>query len=446
MFMVNAFINWRPKPPFYYGWLIIGMSVLATFASTGLSQVVLGGIQDFILDDMGWKRSTIALAATIGTWASGILAPFVGRLTDRYGPRWLMPFALMVAGASFFALAGIHSMWQFYVAYVIGRAITNPILIGIVPRTTAVNFFRRKRNLALSLAVMSRPVTGAINIRLIAALALNYGWRKAYQYLGILSLLLIIPAILIMRRRPEDMGLEPDGDESRGLSSAASMDVGGDPPTEVHSGITETPEFNWIVKEALRTPALWLIAMTVSLSTLSTASTEFILVSYLRDRADLSIASAAGILSTSNFLAVTSLGWGILADRFTPRRCLIIALVIAGIMILYLFTVKTLAMAYLFAFIWGICIHGVTALGLMILAQYFGRLSYGAIIGVLSPIQLGALGLGPILGAVIHDITGKYSGLQWTVLFSYILAAFLVFLARQPMPPIRANEISDKTT
>ena len=109
------------------------MSVLATFAATGLSQVLLGGVQDFILEDLKWKRSTIALAASIGTWASGLIAPLVGRLTDRYGPRWLMPFALVIAGISFFSLAGISSVWQFYVAYIIGRTITNPILIGPCP-------------------------------------------------------------------------------------------------------------------------------------------------------------------------------------------------------------------------------------------------------------------------------------------------------------------------
>ena len=81
---------------------MLALSSCATFAATGSSQVVIGGVQDFIFEDMGWTRSTIAFAATIGTWASGLLGPIVGRLADKYGPRWLMPGALVIAGLAFF--------------------------------------------------------------------------------------------------------------------------------------------------------------------------------------------------------------------------------------------------------------------------------------------------------------------------------------------------------
>ena len=97
-------------------------------------------------------------------------------------------------------------------------------------------------------------------------------------------------------------------------------------------------------------------------------------------------------------------------------------------------------MAYVFGVVWGTCTQGATLLGLMVLAQYFGRTSYGAIVGVVAPLQLGALGLGPTLGAVIRDVTGKYSGLQWVVIVSYLLAATLMFLARQPIAPRREGQ------
>jgi len=78
----------------------MAMAAVATFASTGMTQVVLGGIQDFIIDDTGWNRSTIALVVTLGTWTSGLLSPLIGRLTDSYGPRWLMPVEAKVATAA----------------------------------------------------------------------------------------------------------------------------------------------------------------------------------------------------------------------------------------------------------------------------------------------------------------------------------------------------------
>ena len=79
---MRAAINWRPKTPFYYGWLVLAMTFLGTFAASGVSQAVIGGIQDFIFEDMSWSQTTIALAATAGTWAGGLVSPFIGRLDD----------------------------------------------------------------------------------------------------------------------------------------------------------------------------------------------------------------------------------------------------------------------------------------------------------------------------------------------------------------------------
>ena len=209
--MLNRLFNWRPRTPFYYGWLILGMSSLATFGATGVSQVVMGGIQVYITDDTGWTPNTISYAATAGTWGSGLIAPFIGRLADRHGPRLLMPAGLIVAGVCFLLLSGVNSVWQFYTAYVVSRAVSNTVLIGLVPRTAAVNFFRRRRNIVLALLSTFRPIAGAINIQLFAVIALAQTWREGFLYLGIFNLVLIVPVVLLMRRRPEDIGLAPDG-------------------------------------------------------------------------------------------------------------------------------------------------------------------------------------------------------------------------------------------
>ncbi len=149
MSAIRSLAGWRLNTPFYYGWLVLGVAALGAFAATGVAQVVLGGIQNLIFEDMGWDRSTIAFAVTAGTWTSGLLTPLVGRLVDRHGPRGLMPIAALIVGVCFFGIAGIQSVWQFYLAYIIARTIANPNLVGVVPRTVAVNFFQRKRNLAL---------------------------------------------------------------------------------------------------------------------------------------------------------------------------------------------------------------------------------------------------------------------------------------------------------
>jgi MFS family permease len=452
-----AALNWRPRTSFYYGWLIIAMAALGTFVATGISQLVLGGVQGFIFQDLAWNRSTIALAVTIGTWASGLLAPFVGRLADRYGPRWLMPFGLVVVGLAFFSLAGMHSVWQFYVAYILGRAISNPILVGVVPRTAAVNFFRRKRNIALSLTGMSRPVSSSINIQIISAVAVRYGWRAAYRYLGILAFCLTLPLMASMRRRPEDIGLLPDGARPE-ADTRVDAEVDDGPAPEPSGGRRAGPspadgeqersrapatggdrEHRWTVRDAMRTRAFWLVGITAGLAILGVSTVDFSLVLYLQDKAGISEAQAAGVLSLSTFLAVANLLWGYLADKFTPRRCLMVALVCNAMIILYLSTVGSMPAAYTFGVLWGLFTGSVGVLEQMVLAQYFGRESYGAIVGSLTPLQMGALGLGPSLGALVHDITGSYDGLIMAVIGVYLLAALLIFLARPPDVKRRAS-------
>ena len=117
--MLQRFFNWRLRTPFYYGWLVLAISSVATFAASGLTQVVLGGVQVYITDESGWDDGSLAFAATLGTWLSGMIAPVIGRLADRFGPRWLMPFGLIVAGIAFFVIAGSNSVVMFYGGYVV---------------------------------------------------------------------------------------------------------------------------------------------------------------------------------------------------------------------------------------------------------------------------------------------------------------------------------------
>ena len=318
MSIFDSIKDWRPRPPFYYGWLVLAVASLGTYAATGSAQLVIGGIQSLIIEDTGWDRTAIALCVTAGTWTSGFLTPFVGRLTDRYGPRPLMPLAALIMGFSFFAIAGTNALWQFYVAYIIARAIGNPIMVGVVPRTTAVNFFLRNRNLALGITSMARPIGGAINIQVISLISRASSWRTGYRYLGTLSFLLVIPLYLVMRRRPSDIGLLPDGDERPRPAAARSGDGS--------SVVSGSREFSWRVGEAVLTPVFWLIVVAEMLVILTDGTIGFQVVPFLRD-SGLSLPIAAIALSMSSiFGALVNPGWGYLSDRYSPRLLALIAL------------------------------------------------------------------------------------------------------------------------
>ncbi len=425
--MLKAIVDWTPRTPVYYGWVVLTMAALATYAATGVAQVTIGGIQNLIFEDMGWDRQTIAFAVTAGTWTSGLLTPIFGRLTDRHGPRRLMPPAALIVAVSFFALAGIGQVWHFYAAYIVARSIANPNLVGVVPRTVAVNFFRRRRNLALGLTSTFRPVSGAINIQVISGIAAVYDWRVAYRALGTFAALLVIPLLLIMRRRPEDIGLAPDGDPplgARGDGPQAGMNVGEIAPALEEDG--------WSAGEAFATRAFWLIIIAEMLTILTSGTIGFQIVPFLVD-SGLSQPVAGAALSLSSLLgALTSPGWGLLADRYQPRKLAALSTVLTLGTALVLFVSRGGPTLFVVAVAWGTASGGLNVLGSMMLATYFGRRSYGTITGLAGPFQMVFLGLGPTFGAVIFGLTGGYRVIWMYAIGSYLIAAILIFIARQP--------------
>ena len=430
---ISTLLNWRPRTPFYYGWLVLGLSGAGAFVATAIAGVVLGGVQSYIVDDTGWSRTSIGLAAGVGVWMSGFFAPFAGRMADRYGPRWLMPVGAIVLGASMIAIGGATTAVQFFLAAVIGRTISQPFLIGVVPRTMAVNFFNRRRNIALAITGVFRPISGALIIQAFLLITIFADWRMAFRSLGIFSLALVVPMVLIMRRRPEDIGLLPDGaapsTPAVGQRDAGSggTQAGRSPARAVAS------EVSWSASEALRTPAFWILALVTFLEIGATSGLGFSLVPYLKEFAGLTTPQAAGVLSLSTFLALSSLLWGQLAARFTARWCVVGALTMAGVAALALLRVESLPTAYAFGLFWGMFHGGIEVLRYILMADYFGRNSYGAIAGAIRPFEASGLGVGQIVGPFIYDLTGSYTLLILSSSTLLFVSAALMLLARRPV-------------
>ena len=429
MTRIERILNWTPRAPFFYGWVVLGMAALGTYAATGVAQVVFGGIQNLIYEDMGWSRSTVAFAVTAGTWGSGLLTPFIGRLTDRYGPRPLMPIAAIIVGISYFALAGISQVWHFWAAYIVARSIANPNLVGVVPRTVAVNFFQRKRNLAIGLVSTFRPVGGAINIQMIAIVASFSSWRVAYRILGVFSLLLFLPLLLIMRRRPEDIGLSPDGDDR---PSKVPQRSGAEARRSTPRPASD--ERDWTAAEALATSAFWFIISAEMLTILTSGTVGYQIVPFLVDSGVSQPVAVIALSLSSSLGALVNPGWGLLADRYQPRLLATFATLMALIMAGAFIVTGGGASAIFFAIAWGMASGGLNVLGSMMLAQYFGRASYGTITGLAGPFQMVFLGLGPSFGAVLYGLTNGYTVIWYYSLAAYSIGAVLIFSARRPAP------------
>ena len=415
--------SWTPKTTIYYGWIVIAVGALGTYASSGSAQVTLAGIQTLIFEDTGWDRSTIALGITIGTWVAGLLTPVFGKIADTHGPRLAMPLTSLMVGVCFYWIGGMSAIWHFYVAYIIARGLGNPVLIGVMPRTVAVNFFDRKRNLALGIVSMARPCFGAINVQLITLISTWSSWRTAYKLLGVYSILLTIPLSLFIRKDPESIGLLPDGEKPK-LSNQESF-IKSEEVADIDKHI-------WSAREAAKTFTLWAIVSAEFLIILTSGTIGFQLVPYLHE-SGLPISMAALAWTISTLLnAFSNPIWGFLSDIYSPRKLVLSAMPICLVVTSIFLLIDGGYPGFACVVIWGAASGGLNVLGGMIIANYFGRHSFGSISGIMGPFQIIGLGLGPIIGAIMYDATGGYMYLFAFAIITYLAATMLFFFAKPP--------------
>lgn len=422
-----AFMGKRP----FYGWFIVGMAVTSGFLGAGLSQIVTGVMLKPITEDLGWTRTMTTGAITAGTITGGILSPLVGRLTDRYGGRFLMPLGALLSAGACVILAQLTTLWQFYAAYVLGRGVSAPFLTQVLPITAVANWFLRKRGMAIGIVAMSLPLGGSALTLLAQYIISHYGWRGVYWAFGALTLLFLVgPPILIVRKRPEDMGLLPDGEVAPGPERE-------DPLVREKKG-GPTPEVDWSLEEALRTRSLWLIILGFSVALVANGAIGFHQVAYFTD-VGIPAGAAAGALSVYALSgAFANAMWGFIADRIPARTCNIFALFMSSVMVGFLITVHSAPMAYLFAVLFGVVARGEASLVEIMIAQYYGRASYGSILGFTVPFQMIGLGFGPLIAAVAFDFTGSYQGVFMGFVATYLFAGLTIVLARPPRLPDRA--------
>ena len=249
--------------------------------------------------------------------------------------------------------------------------------------------------------------------------------------MALFNVLLVLPLVFIMRRQPEDIGLLPDGARP-GESLNRGRELPGTRPT-----IESDAEFSWTTREALGSRSFWLIGASTVLGAWATSATGFSLVPYLHEEVGLSKTQAVGVLSFGTFLSVSNLAWGYLADRFTPRRCLLVCLVMCSGTVAFLMWVHSLALALVFAVVWGLFSGSIGSLEHMVMAQYFGRRSYGSITGLVQPFSTFALGMGPAVAAIMVGAAGSSYGLYAVVLVVHVVSILCVVLARIPANPSR---------
>jgi len=399
----------------FLGWdTVVGGAALQTlhsalfFASFGVYVVAWNA-------EPGWSRTETSTGFALATIVGGALSILVGRLLDRLGVRRVVAAGLIGFIAALLALSFATTVTHFYLAMAVwGVAVA---MSGFLSITTAVvPWFAARRSTAVALMTLGVSIGGML-VPLVAEAVLAWGWRTTLRVEALLLVVVLIPISVLMRKPPEAYGQEPDG--PRVAARAAS---GG--------AATET---SLTLREALGTPAFWLLAFGHAAALVLVNAVNVHLVPLLVDGGRFDLARAAQVVTVMTFVTgVGQLAGGPIGDRFDKRKVAAIAMwthAFAFAVLAVRADVWTgFAFAALHGFAWGVRGPLMTSLR----ADYFGPQYFASIMGVtMTILMLGQLS-GPIFAGFVADAAGSYRPAFLALAAFGAVASLAFWFARPP--------------
>ncbi len=419
--------DWRLRLPFYYGWVI----ALASAVTLGLAYTVWYSFSVFyvaLLEGFGWSRASSAGVFSVFVLFVGFAGAAAGALADRYGPGRVGSLGALLLAAGLVACSQLNELWQFYfffgVVCAAGLAAT-----GWIPSVTMVSrWFSAKYGAAIGTASAGIGVGILLMVPATQVVITAYGWRTAYLVLAAIVLLVVAPVeALVLKGRPEDIGLLRDGrrqslETSRGSQPAASKPGAnsGSPQPIAASTAPATPsrvvdrawaERTWTVASALRTKRFWLIFMMLCMGNIPAQTIMVHGVAFLVDGGydKLFAASAMGLVGLFSIFA--KLGWGWASDRLGREVTwsLGFGALLVGIALLAatrLVPSGLIVYLYTLAFAFGYAVA--PPLGPATAGDLFSGRRFGSIYGMLGIGNAFGSAGGALSAGMIFDSTGSY--------------------------------------
>lgn len=410
------------KSRIFYGWWIVAATFLAVFAMGGVSFYASPLFYAPLQAEFGWSRTLIAITFTAYMIFGALISPFIGSQIDRYGVKRIMIIGAIVCGLGFVWLSFMNSLVEFYIAYcIVGAGVR---AFGIMPATKIVsNWFIKKRGTALGIATVSFGLGGFVLSPIIGGYVIpTFGWRAAYLTLAFVALVLVIPAsALILKTKPSDIGLFPDGVKS---ADQVYKPAFGD---ELTGAFT--------LKSAVATSAFWLITISFMISNFSHMGLMQHQVVYLTNIGyPIAIASTA-LGNVGLFSAISKFVMGWLCDKIPAKFVATICFFFKTIAILLMIIVTPTTPTYMFwiyAFSMGNGVGGWTTSLPILLSGNFGLKYYGAILGMFTLVSGSLAAFGPQVASIVFDTTESYASIFWTFFALSALSVPLMLMMRRP--------------
>jgi len=397
----------------FYGWWIV---LACFFIGLYVGGVVFYGFTAFfepIREEFGWSYTQISFAASLRGLEMGFIAPLVGFLVDRFGSRKLILYGTITVGLGLISLSLTQSLAMFYGSFLLVAFGAGGCTV-VVTMSVVANWFHKKVGIALGVMASGVGASGFF-VPLIVRLIDVYGWRTTLIILGLGMWVLGIPLSFVIRDRPEQYGYLPDGESS----------VDPIPKTEIQGRRVKIG-----LKEALKNRTFLYLCTTEAIRMIAVAAVIIHVMPYLGSvgvpRATAGI--VAGAIPLFSIIGRFGLGW--LGDVFDKKYVMVWALFLMGLGMLAFCYVQVTGVVFLFLLLFAPGYGGAMVIRGAILREYFGRDSFGKMIGIL--MGFGSIGgiIGPTLAGWVFDTLGSYN-IIWLVFCGIIgLAIWLMLRIR----------------
>jgi sugar phosphate permease len=392
---------------FFYGWVVVAVAAVVLLATAGVRSAP-GALLVTMQAEPGWSTGSLSLAAAIGLLVFGLAGPISGRLIERNGIRAVTVASLAITAGSLFASSLAQDVWQVALFFGLLSGLGTGLVASVMGPTIANRWFVRNRGLVTGVFGAAGSAGQLVFFPFLTALAVFAGWRPAVLVLGVIALILIVPAVIWLRNDPADVGRVPLGAPAGATYTRDAAD----------------PR---VMYRALRSTDFWFLAITFFVC--GATSNGLIgqhFISHAVDHGFTAVAAsgALAVMGAFNFIGTIASGW--LTDRYDPRRLLLIYYGFRGVSLLLLPLVNDSLGMVGFSVLFGLDYIATVPPTVMLVANAFGRRNVGVVYGwVFAAHQFGAA-IAAWATGVFRENSGDYSGAflaaGWIAIFAGFMA------------------------
>ena len=419
---------YEPKPPiavrFYYGWVILGGSVLAMALGSGVSFWAFGLYIDPMEDEFGWSRAEVSAGFSVSLAISGLSGPFVGRWIDQRGARSAILVGAVLTSGTYLLLATTSSLWQWFLFLSI-NAVFRQMMFFIPFQVLISRWFDRKRGVALGILGTGFSLGGFV-VLMMAFVIDEVGWDGSFVFSAVAVPTLFIPlAVFVLRNDPAEVGAYIDGESHE----------------EAQERRRAGPLVGLTAREALATPLFWLLAAAMTLFFFGVFGWLVHQVPFYESVGVKRGVAAMLVTITAAGGILARLAFGFIVDRFqrVEKAAMGLLTFLTAAFVVLLINSSAPGIT-IFLILWIVGSGGGPLLEPLLLTRSFGLKHFATILGTLGVVETMGIVASPTLIGAIFDGTGSYN-LALVILASALASAFvLFFFALRLAPPVAAAE------